>query len=162
MKIKTQLVSFLALFGLACYAQAADYTHSTPAVQGYDVVSYQTGKRPVRGNGNFVAVYDRAVYQFSSADNQTAFEQNPEKYVPAYGGYCAFGTSVGKKFIGDPEVWRIVDGRLDLNLDTGIQSEWLKNVPGRIKLADENWVKIKDKDPASLCVIITRQDNTYA
>jgi hypothetical protein len=46
---------------------------------------------------------------------------NPEKYVPAYGGYCAFGISVGKKFIGDPEVWRIVDGRLYLNLDTGIQ-----------------------------------------
>ena len=150
MKLKTQLISFLALFGLACYAQAADYTHSTPAVQGYDVVSYHTGKRPVRGNGNFVAAHDGATYQFSSSDNQKAFVTNPEKYVPAYGGYCAFGTSVGKKFIGDPEVWRIVDGRLYLNLDTGIQTEWLKDVPGRIELADKNWVKIKDKDPASL------------
>ncbi len=150
MKLKTQLVTLVALFGFAGSALAADFTHSTPAVQGYDVVSYQTGKRPIRGNGNFVAVHDGATYQFSSADNQKAFEKDPEKYVPAYGGYCAFGTSVGKKFIGDPEVWRIVDGKLYLNLDTSIQSEWLKDVPGRIRSANANWPDIKDKNPASL------------
>jgi len=150
MKLKSQLVTFVALFGMAGPALAADYTHSTPAVQGYDVVSYQTGKRPIRGNGNFVAVHDGATYQFSSADNQKAFEKDPERYVPAYGGYCAFGTSVGKKFIGDPEVWRIVDGKLYLNLDTSIQSEWLKDVPGRIRSANANWPDIKDKNPASL------------
>ena len=150
MKLKSQLVTFVALFGMAGTALAADYTHSTPAVQGYDVVSYQTGKRPIRGNGNFVAVHDGATYQFSSADNQKAFEKDPERYVPAYGGYCAFGTSVGKKFIGDPEVWRIVDGKLYLNLDTSIQSEWLKDVPGRIRSADANWRNIKDRNPASL------------
>ena len=150
MKLKSQLVTFVALFGMAGTALAADYTHSTPAVQGYDVVSYQTGKRPIRGNGNFVAVHDGATYQFSSADNQKAFEKDPESYVPAYGGYCAFGTSVGKKFIGDPEVWRIVDGKLYLNLDTSIQSEWLKDVPGRIRSANANWPDIKDKNPASL------------
>ena len=150
MKLKSQLVTLVALFGMAGTALAADYTHSTPAVQGYDVVSYQTGKRPIRGNGNFVAVHDGATYQFSSADNQKAFEKDPEKYVPAYGGYCAFGTSVGKKFIGDPEVWRIVDGKLYLNLDTSIQSEWLQDVPGRIRSANANWPDIKDKNPASL------------
>jgi len=62
----------------------------------------------------------------------------------------AFGASVGKKFIGDPEVWRVVDGKLYLNLDTSIQSEWLKDVPGRIRSADANWRNIKDKNPASL------------
>ncbi len=150
MKLKTQLVTLVALFGFAGSALAADFTHSTPAVQGYDVVSYQNGKRPIRGNGKFVAVHDGATYQFSSANNQKAFEKDPEKYVPAYGGYCAFGTSVGKKFIGDPEVWRIVDGKLYLNLNTSIQSEWLKDVPGRIRSADANWRNIKDKNPASL------------
>ena len=150
MKLKTQLVTLVALFGMAGNALAADYTHSTPAVQGYDVVSYQTGKRPIRGNGNFVAVYDGATYQFSSTDNQKTFERNPEKFIPAYGGYCAFGTSVNKKFIGDPEVWRIVDGRLYLNLDTSIQATWLKDVPGRIRTADANWRNIKDKSPSEL------------
>ena len=150
MKLRSTLMALVALFGFAGNAMAADYTHSTPAVQGYDVVSYQTGKRPVRGNGHFVSVYDGATYQFSSADNQKLFESNPEKYAPAYGGFCAFGASVGKKFIGDPEVWRVVDGKLYLNLDNSIQSEWLKDVPGRIKTADANWRNISDKNPASL------------
>ena len=150
MKLRSTLMALVALFGFAGTAMAADYTNSTPAVQGYDVVSYQTGKRPVRGNGHFVSVYDGATYQFSSADNQKLFESNPEKYAPAYGGFCAFGASVGKKFIGDPEVWRVVDGKLYLNLDTSIQSQWLKDVPGRIKSADANWRKIENKDPASL------------
>ncbi len=150
MKLKTQLVTLVAIFGLDGNALAADYTHSTPAVQGYDVVSYQIGKRPIRGNGHFVAFYDGTTYQFSSADNQKIFENKPEKYVPAYGGYCAFGASVGKKFIGDPEVWRIVDGKLYLNLDTSIQSEWLKDVPGRIKSANAQWGEIKNTNPASL------------
>ena len=150
MKLKSTLMALVALVGFAGNTLAADFAHSTPAVQGYDVVSYQTGKRPIRGNGNFVAVYDGATYQFSSADNQKLFESNPEKYVPAYGGYCAFGASVGKKFIGDPEVWRVVSGKLYLNLDTGIQAQWLKDVPGRIKSADAKWAGIKDKNPASL------------
>ena len=150
MKLKSTLMALVAIFGFVGNTLAADYTNSAPAVQGYDVVSYQTGKRPIRGNGHFVAVYDNATYQFSSADNQKLFESNPEKYVPAYGGYCAFGASVGKKFIGDPEVWRIVNGKLYLNLDTQIQAQWLKDVPGRIKSADAKWLSIKDKNPASL------------
>lgn len=138
------------LVGFTGVAAATNYQHSTPAVQGYDVVSYQTGKRPVRGNGNHVATYDGATYQFSSNANKDAFLADPDKYVPAYNGYCAFGVSVGKKFIGDPEVWRLVKGKLYLNLDTSIQSEWLKDVPGRIETADAEWVRIKDEDPTSL------------
>ncbi|WP_419812675.1 YHS domain-containing (seleno)protein [Bacterioplanoides sp.] len=150
MKITQRLMLFVSALIFSVSALAGDYRHSVPAVQGYDVVSYQTGKRPVRGNGNFVATHKGATYQFSSKANLETFNKNPGKYVPAYGGYCAFGASVGKKFIGDPEVWRVVDGRLYLNLDAGIQDEWLKDVPGRIKAADKNWKKIKDKSPASL------------
>lgn len=150
MNIKQLLIAIVAMLTFSAGAAAGDYTHSTPAVQGYDVVSYQTGKRPIRGNGNFVSTHKEATYLFSSKANLETFENNPEKYVPAYGGYCAFGASVGKKFIGDPEVWRIVDGALYLNLDTGIQAEWLKDVPGRIKTANTKWKEIKDKSPASL------------
>lgn len=150
MKIKQLLISTLATLFLTATAMAADYTHSTPAVQGYDVVTYHTGKRPLRGNGNFVATHDGATYQFSSEENLKIFNSNPEKYVPAFNGYCAFGVSVGKKFIGDPEVWRVIEGKTYLNLDAGIQNEWLKDVPGRIKTANRKWDEIKSKNPASL------------
>ena len=150
MKIKQLIMAAIAALFIAESSIAADYSHSTPAVQGYDVVTYHTDKRPLRGNGNFVATHDGATYQFSSKENMEIFEANPARYVPAYNGYCAFGVSVGKKFIGDPEVWRVVDGKTYLNLDAGIQNEWLKDVPGRIKTADSKWKKIKRKNPASL------------
>lgn len=136
-------------FGASVAAHAVD-EHSTPAVQGYDVVSYQAAKRPVRGNGNFIANFEGAVYQFSSKENQSTFEKNPEKYVPAYNGYCAFGVSVGKKFIGDPEVWRVVDGQLYLNLDAGIQDLWFKDIPGNINKADKKWRSIENKRASAL------------
>lgn len=150
MKSKFIATVLLVIGALSGQAFAADYAHSTPAVQGYDVVSYHNAKRPLRGNGHFVAVHDGAVYQFANEDNLNTFKANPAQYVPAYNGYCAFGVSVGKKFIGDPEVFRVVDGRTYLNLDANIQSEWLKDVPGRIDTADAKWRGIKDKDPASL------------
>lgn len=151
MKLKSLLAAFaLAVAAFTGQAFAADYAHSLPAAQGYDVVSYQVAKRPVRGNGHFTAVHDGATYQFASAENLATFKSNPEKYVPAYNGYCAFGVSVGKKFIGDPEVWRVIDGKTYLNLDANIQDQWLKDTTGRISSADAKWQKIKNQNPASL------------
>ena len=90
------------------------------------------------------------MYLFSSLENLETFEANPDQYVPAYNGYCALGVSVGKKFIGDPEVWRVVDERTYLNLDVDIQTRCLKDVLVRIKRADGTWDAIRDKNPASL------------
>ncbi|MFK7975714.1 MAG: YHS domain-containing (seleno)protein [Halioglobus sp.] len=151
MKLRTRLVAMLfGVIGLSGAALAGDYEHSTPAVQGYDVVSYQTAKRPMRGNGHYVAKHDGATYLFSSESNLKTFKADPERYVPAYNGFCAFGVSVGKKFVADPEVWRVVDGKTYLNLDAGIQDQWLKDVPGRINSGDKAWKKIKHKNPSSL------------
>ena len=86
---------------------AGDYTHSTPGINGYDPVAYFTDGKPVKGNGYHVADYEGVIYVFADKKNRKMFEANPEKYIPAYGGYCAYGVAVGKKFIADPEVWRI-------------------------------------------------------
>jgi YHS domain-containing protein len=150
MNIKQFFIGLLALFALSTTVYAGDHSHSAPAVQGYDVVSYQTGKRPIKGNGNFVSDYQGATYIFSSKSNLNTFESNPAQYVPAFGGYCAYGVSVGKKFIGDPEVWRVIDGTLYLNLDASIQDVWFKDVPGNIKAANSKWKKIQHKSPSSL------------
>ncbi len=129
---------------------AASSSNSVTAISGYDLVSYHNANKAARGNGHNVSVHDGATYLFANADNKKAFDANPEKYLPAYGGYCAFGVSVGKKFVSDPEAWKIVDGRLYLNLDKNIQADWLKDIPGRIKSANENWTKIANKSPAEL------------
>ena len=137
MNTKWLLLAVLALVGLSTNALAAiDHASSVTGVQGYDLVSYHTNNRPMRGNGHHVTVVDGISYLFVNEENKATFDRNPTKYLPAYGGYCAFGVSVGKKFVGDPEIWRVVDGKLYLNLDTDIQEQWLQDVPGRIKAAD--------------------------
>lgn len=123
---------------------------STTGVLGYDLVSYHTDGKPVRGDGNNLVVVDGVTYLFANEANKKAFEKDPEKYLPAFGGFCAFGVSVGKKFVGDPEVWKIVDGKLYLNLDRNIQKMWFEDIPGNIVKANQNWPQIKDKSPDQL------------
>ena len=150
-RTKTIIFSFIILGVLSLQAfSAQEHLVNTVGVNGYDLVSYYTEKRPLRGNGNYVAVNDGVTYLFSSEENKQAFEKNPEKYLPAYGGWCAFGVSVGKKFSADPEVWEIVDGKLYMNLDPSIKIMWREDIPGNIKKADKNWPKIKDKAPSEL------------
>ena len=150
--VQTLFVAAMAVFvaAVSTPAFAKDYTHSTPGISGYDPVAYFTDGKPMRGSGYQVSVFEGVTYAFASEEHKEMFEANPEKYVPAYGGYCAYGVAVGKKFVTDPEVWRIVDGTLYLNLDRGIQRTWEKDVPGYIKKADVNWSEIKDKAASDL------------
>ena len=120
------------------------------ALHGYDPVAYFRAKLPTLGSARFTATHGDAAYRFVSADNQAAFEQNPEAYLPQFGGFCAYGVSVGKKFDGDPRVFEIVDGKLYLNLNPTIQAAWRKDVPGNIRKADAQWRTIRAKAAGEL------------
>jgi YHS domain-containing protein len=120
------------------------------AAHGYDVVAYFTDGKPVLGSAKFSIVYKDASYRFASKAHLEAFKANPAKYEPAYGGYCAYGVSVGAKFDGDPRIWKIVDGRLYLNLDEDIAAAFNKDVAGAIQKAEANWPKLKDKSPSEI------------
>ncbi len=140
----------IAMFSFSANVLAAGPANSTVGVGGYDPVSFFTSEKPQKGNGNYLVVHDGVTYLFTSKINREKFASRPEKYLPAYGGYCAFGVSVGKKFVGDPDIWEIVDGRLYLNLDNKIKGMWVKDIPGNIEKADRKWPKIKNKKPADL------------
>lgn len=120
------------------------------AVHGFDPVAYFTQQKPVQGTATYSVVHGGATYRFANAAHMRAFKKDPDKYTPAFGGYCAYGVAVGAKFDGDPRYWRIVNGKLYLNLNREIQKTWLKDIPGNIKKAVKSWTKIKHKDPASL------------
>ena len=154
-KVNLLAVAFMLVFGLAALgaevSRAGDGAEvATAGAGGYDVVSYFTESGPVRGSGRYTVDYQGVTYLFSSEANKSAFEKDPAKYLPAYGGYCAYGVAKGKKFWADPTVWEIVDGTLYLNLDKSVQQEWDKDKPGYITKADSNWGSIKDKSPGNL------------
>lgn len=120
------------------------------AIRGYDPVAYFTVGKPIAGNPQFTAQHDGATYRFASAANRDAFAEEPAKYAPAFGGFCAMGAVFEKKLDGDPNLWRIVDGKLYLNVGEPAQKRWLEDVPGNIGKAQTNWTKIKDKAPKDL------------
>ena len=152
MKLNKIMLAVTALFLIATVttAFAGKYSISTPGISGYDAVAFFTEGKPVMGNGWNVSDYNGVMYTFASKKNKKMFEENPEKYLPAYGGYCAYGVAVGKKFVADPNIWKIVNGKLYLNLDKDIQKKWLEDIPDYIKKADKNWAKIQNKNPSEL------------
>ena len=86
------------------------------AVGGYDAVGYFTDSKAIEGSSDFSYEYKGANWLFANKKNLDLFKQNPDKYAPQYGGYCAWAVSKGGTANGDPEVWRIVDGKLYLQL----------------------------------------------
>ncbi len=108
---------------------------------GYDVVSYFRDK-PVEGKPEFAAGWNGAKWYFASAANMKAFQADPEKYAPQYGGYCAYAVSKGATAKGDPTAWTVVDGKLYLNYSEGIRTKWRQDVPGNIAAANTNWPKV--------------------
>lgn len=120
------------------------------AIQGYDPVAYFTDGKAIAGKAEITAAHDGATYRFATTAHRDAFVADPAKYLPQYGGYCAYGTSLGKKFTGDPNAWKVVDGKLYLNLSPDVQRKWLEDVPGFIAKADGTWPTIKEVSPEAL------------
>jgi YHS domain-containing protein len=131
-------------FAPAAFAEKPVYTEakSNTALQGYDAVAYFSMSKPVLGSAKYTVSYQGADFYFSSAANRDAFKANPAKFAPQYGGYCAWAVAQGKHAKGDARFWKIVDGKLYLNFNAGIQKKWEKDVPGFIARADKQWPEI--------------------
>lgn len=112
------------------------------AAHGFDAVAYFTDGKAEVGSDSYAVAHAGGTYRFTSKAHLDQFKSDPDKYVPAYGGFCAYGAALGKKFDGDPRYWKIVGGKLYLNLNGDIQAEWSKDIPGNIAKADKNWARI--------------------
>jgi YHS domain-containing protein len=114
------------------------------ALEGYCPVCYLAANKAAKGNPNFSYDHDGVTYWFVSAEVRDTFIADPDKYVPAYGGWCAVGMATGQRFPVDPTNFKIVDGRIMLflkNASVDAVDIWNKNQPDNLKKADANWKK---------------------
>ncbi|HEX8914622.1 MAG TPA: YHS domain-containing (seleno)protein [Humisphaera sp.] len=147
---RTLVLTVLAALALAAPAARADEAahqnvgRDRVAVQGYDVVSYFfAGKW--KGTPALSATYNGAVYHFANEHNLRLFRENPAKYAPAYGGWCATAMAEGRKVEIDPGNFRITNGRLFLfykGLFQDAQTDWAKDEPNKTAAADASWKKL--------------------
>ena len=123
------------------------YLENGKALNGHDAVSVYNGKA-VLGKENIHSTYSSAVYQFATEANKNEFDQNPEKYIPKYGGYCSIAVSEGVLVESNAHSALVQDGELhvfykDANEDT--QDEWNEKPIESKKMAETQWIKLKGK-----------------
>ncbi|MBL6445084.1 hypothetical protein JMN32_02115 [Fulvivirga sp. 29W222] len=149
-KIYTLVTAMLMTsFVLAQDKKAYNIDNSNIALEGYSPVSYLNLGLAQKGIREFKSEYDKVVYYFTSAEQKAAFDKSPKKYLPQYGGYCAFGVYAGAKFRPDPNKFIVKDGKYFLylyNLELDAQQLWLteNNHDKLVKKADENWENLKN------------------
>ena len=121
----------------ACAQGKINTNDSAYALGGYDVVAYFTDGKPVRGAPAISQTYRGAHWLFASPAHRDLFLKMPEKYLPRYDGYCAYGVSNGNLVKIDPQAFTIRNGVLYLNYSLPIRTEWLRDVDARIRKADK-------------------------
>jgi YHS domain-containing protein len=109
---------------------------SAYAVGGYDVVAYFTDSKPVKGKPEFSQTYKGARFLFATQAHRELFSKSPDKYMPRYDGYCAYGVSNAKLVPIDPQAFTVRGGVLYLNYSPEIKTKWLADVDARISKAD--------------------------
>lgn len=113
------------------------------ALGGYDPVAYFTLGKATAGKTEFSAVHEGATYRFASAAHRSTFVATPARFLPQYGGYCAYAASQGYKADADPKAWHVIDGRLFVNYNASVAKSWAAKSAGYIKAGDANWARVK-------------------
>lgn len=147
--MKKLLFFFILGIFTSCAQKNDYYTKKGYAIEGYDVVSY-FNEKPTKGTDDFVTDWDGVKFKFSSEKNLNLFKENPEKYLPQYGGYCAYAIGAKSSKAGiDPETFEIRDGKLYLFYNawgTNTLELWKQEGAEDLKQkADKNWKTIKFK-----------------
>jgi len=148
--LKLIIASLIIILTISLTAQdkmGNNIDNSNIALAGYSPVSYLDLGLAQRGNKDFRSEYKKVFYYFTSADQKAAFDKKPSKYLPQYGGYCAFGAYAGAKFRVDPTKFIVKDNKYYLflnNVELDAKQLWLaENNHNKLKaVADKNWKKL--------------------
>ncbi|MCK8520893.1 hypothetical protein M0D21_04915 [Aquimarina sp. D1M17] len=148
--MKKIITALLLVVVTTISAQNIDYNTSKSFVaEGYDVTEYFNNKA-VKGNSKFVTTHDNVKYKFANQENLEKFKKDPNKYIPQYGGYCAYAVAVNSEKVDiNPKTFEIRDGKLYLFYNSwGINTldKWIEEDAEKLQIkADQNWQNIKTK-----------------
>ena len=139
-------LAILLLFASLSPALAAGpvNTQDGVALQGYDPVSFFESSGPVQGSAGITASHDGATYRFASAENRADFQADPARYAPAFGGYCAYGVSLGKLFPIEVDTWQVIDGSLVLNKDLEVKRLFDEDRAENFAKARAEWAALSE------------------
>jgi YHS domain-containing protein len=141
------LTLFALLFllqGCSTMNTVSDGADSKLMLRGHDPVSYFTAPKPVLGSAEFKAGHQGVTYRFINAANRDLFLQNPDKYAPQYGGFCANGATYAMKWGGEADVFEIYNDRLFIFGGQRSLDYWSMDKVKNVQYADGYWKDMKD------------------
>ena len=132
------VVSLQACSGLTANT-ISDGADKNLMLKGHDPVAYFTDQKHVLGDAKIKLEHEGVTYRFSSEEHKTMFTENPNRYVPQYGGFCANGIVYGIPWGGDPDTWRIVNDRLFIYGGEASRRYWSMDEAKNLELGDQYW-----------------------
>lgn len=151
-KLKTVLVVAAAALLMQGAAFAADEHNVSTGItsagaplglHGVDAVALTSVGAVAEGTAEHTVIEDGVAYYFATAKSARLFADNPDKYVPQYGGFCAYAVALGRKFDGDPQFADIVDGKLYLFVNGEIFKKYKADSANILRNAEKTWPKIR-------------------
>lgn len=129
------------------YLNSRNLDSSGVAIEGYSPVAYFTHGKAIEGKKQYAVDHENVTYYLASEKEKQVFSRNPDAYLPAFGGWCAFGMAIQDKFPVDPKSFKIVDGRLFLflkNSNVDALKLWKDGKQDElVKKAESHWKKVK-------------------
>lgn len=116
-------------------------------VDGYDPVSYTVDHKAVEGSKQFTFSHGGATFRFAGQAHRDLFAKDPSRYLPAYGGWCAYAMGAkNEKVEVDPETFKVKDGKVYLfykRFFTNTLEDWNKDEQHLLPAADRHWAVFK-------------------
>ena len=150
--------AFAVMTATSAFAGQQYVDESKYALSGYDAVAYHSLKQApvgqkqpeaIPGSSSITAEYNGSVWAFSTEANREKFLADPAKYAPQFDGHCAYGIAQGGKVPGNPNLWRIVDGKLFLNITPNVVGFWEEDINGHISSAGKKWTSLEGEDAST-------------
>ena len=146
------IIVTLAVFAHLTHAQHSGHyagSDEEKAFDGNDLVSYFESEAPVKGSEDYSYDYDGIHLLFSSEENRTKFKNDPDKYIPAYNGWCAIALTGGSFVRPDFNEYKIQDGQLlffEVRAFFNGKTAWERDPDIHKIVADKKYVELNNKD----------------
>ncbi len=139
------MVIFISVINSYAFKPISVTTDENIALEGYDTVAYFIEKKAVKGSPFYIVEWQGVIWQFSSKTNVKLFKNEPEKYAPQFGGYCAYGLSEEELVSCDPEAFVILEEKLYVLKNKTLRDIWIKDPRRYVAIAKDHWLKLLGK-----------------
>jgi hypothetical protein len=109
------------------------------ALNGFDPVAYFTDSQPLIGRDDLELSFAGAIWRFRNEGNRAAFAENPEVYLPVFGGYDPVAVTRGVATAGHPQIWLITGARLYLFYNTEARTAFAEAPETTAAKAEKKW-----------------------